>query len=65
MPGRKVAAHAHGVDGINAALRAGVASIEHGTFTNDETFRLYRQTGHSCRPCSPPPRRWPTESAAR
>ena len=43
--GRKVAAHAHGVDGINAALRAGVASIEHGTFTNDETFRLYRQTG--------------------
>ena len=45
MYGRKVAAHAHGVDGLNAALRAGVASIEHGTFTNDETFRLYRPTG--------------------
>ena len=45
MFGRKVAAHAHGVDGINAALRAGVDSIEHGTFTNDETFRLYRQSG--------------------
>jgi imidazolonepropionase-like amidohydrolase len=43
--GRKVAAHAHGVDGVNGALRAGVDSIEHGTFTNDETFRLYRQTG--------------------
>jgi imidazolonepropionase-like amidohydrolase len=43
--GRKVAAHAHGEDGVNAALRAGVNSIEHGTFTNDETFRLYRQTG--------------------
>lgn len=43
--GRKVAAHAHGVDGVNGALRAGVNSIEHGTFTNDETFRLYRQTG--------------------
>ena len=42
---RKVAAHAHGVDGVNAALRAGVASIEHGTFTNDESFRLYKQTG--------------------
>ena len=42
---RKVAAHAHGVDGINAALRAGVDSIEHGTFTNEETFRLYKQTG--------------------
>ena len=43
--GRKVAAHAHGVDGINAALEAGVDSIEHGTFTNDRTFQLYRQTG--------------------
>lgn len=43
--GRKVAAHAHGVDGINSALRAGVDSIEHGTFTNDETFRLYKQSG--------------------
>ena len=42
---RKVAAHAHGLNGINAALRAGVDSIEHGTFTSDETFRLYRQTG--------------------
>lgn len=42
---RKVAAHAHGVNGINAALRAGVSSIEHGTFTDDETFRLYKQTG--------------------
>lgn len=45
MYGRQVAAHAHGADGLNAALRAGVKSIEHGTFTNDETFRLYRQTG--------------------
>jgi imidazolonepropionase-like amidohydrolase len=43
--GRRVAAHAPGVDGVNAALRAGVNSIEHGTFTNDESFRLYRQTG--------------------
>ena len=30
---------------VNAALRAGVNSIEHGTFTNAETFKLYRQTG--------------------
>jgi imidazolonepropionase-like amidohydrolase len=30
---------------VNAALKAGVASVEHGTFTNDETFRLYKQTG--------------------
>ena len=43
--GRRVASHAHGVDGINAALEAGVNSIEHGTFTNDRTFELYRRTG--------------------
>ncbi len=42
---RKVAAHAHGVNGVNAALRAGVDSVEHGTFTNEESFRLYKQTG--------------------
>ena len=45
MFGRKVAAHAHGVNGVNAALRAGADSIEHGTFTNEESFRLYKQTG--------------------
>jgi imidazolonepropionase-like amidohydrolase len=43
--GRKVAAHAHGADGINAALRAGVDSIEHGTYSDDASFRLYRETG--------------------
>ena len=39
--GRKVAAHAHGADGINAALRAGVDSIEHGTFLDDESLELF------------------------
>ncbi len=43
--GRRVASHAHGADGINAALEAGVTTIEHGTFTNDQTFELYRRTG--------------------
>ena len=43
--GRKVAAHAHGTDGILAALRAGVDSIEHGTYSDDAAFRLYRQRG--------------------
>ncbi len=43
--GRRVTAHAHGVGGINAALRGGVDSIEHGTFADAETFRLLRQ-GH-------------------
>jgi imidazolonepropionase-like amidohydrolase len=43
--GRKVTAHAHGADGINAALEAGVDSIEHGTFANRESFRLFRRNG--------------------
>jgi imidazolonepropionase-like amidohydrolase len=43
--GRKVAAHAHGADGINAALEAGVDSIEHGSFADKESFRLFRKTG--------------------
>ncbi|OQW57443.1 MAG: Xaa-Pro dipeptidase [Proteobacteria bacterium HN_bin10] len=41
--GRRVTAHAHGVGGINAALRAGVDSIEHGSYADAETFRLLRQ----------------------
>ena len=32
---RRVAAHAHGVDGVNAALRAGVHSIEHGALLDE------------------------------
>ncbi|MBW3671928.1 MAG: amidohydrolase family protein, partial [Acidobacteria bacterium] len=43
--GRKVAAHAHAAGGINAALRAGVDSIEHGSFLDDESVRLFRKTG--------------------
>lgn len=43
--GRKVAAHAHGADGINAALRAGVDSIEHGTYLDDDGIRLFKRTG--------------------
>jgi imidazolonepropionase-like amidohydrolase len=42
---RKVAAHAHGVDGINAALRGGVDSIEHGTFLDKESIRLFKRNG--------------------
>ena len=43
--GRKVAAHAHGVGGINAALRAGVDSVDHGTYSDAQSFRLYKQKG--------------------
>jgi imidazolonepropionase-like amidohydrolase len=43
--GKKVAAHAHGVDGIKTALRAGVDSVEHGTFADDEAIALFKKTG--------------------
>lgn len=43
--GRRTAAHAHGVNGVNAALRAGVDSIEHGTYLDNESIRLFKQTG--------------------
>ncbi|WP_017931614.1 metal-dependent hydrolase family protein [Robiginitomaculum antarcticum] len=41
--GRKVTAHAHGKTGIESALKAGVKSIEHGTYLDDETVRLFKQ----------------------
>ncbi len=37
---RKVAAHAHGTEGIKLAVRAGVASIEHGSFLDEEGARM-------------------------
>lgn len=43
--GRRITAHAHGTDGVNAFLRAGGDSIEHGTFLDDESIRLFRQNG--------------------
>ena len=39
--GRRVAAHAHGANGINAALKYGVDSIEHGSFLDDESIKLF------------------------
>jgi len=43
--GMKVAAHAHGKQGIEAAIRAGVDSIEHGTYLDGETIALFKQHG--------------------
>jgi imidazolonepropionase-like amidohydrolase len=42
---RRVAAHAHGVEGIKAAVSAGVASIEHGSVLDDEAIDLMKQKG--------------------
>ena len=45
MLGRRVAAHAHGNAGIKAAVRAGVTSIEHGSFLDEEAVALMVQHG--------------------
>jgi imidazolonepropionase-like amidohydrolase len=43
--GLKVAAHAHSTEGIKNAVRAGVASIEHGTYMDEEGIRLMKEHG--------------------
>lgn len=43
--GFRVAAHAHGAEGIKRALRAGVDSIEHGTLMDDEAIALFKKHG--------------------
>jgi imidazolonepropionase-like amidohydrolase len=42
---RKVAAHAHGTEGIKFAVRAGVSSIEHGSFLDEEGARMMAERG--------------------
>lgn len=43
--GFKVAAHAHGAEGMQRAVRGGVSSIEHGTYMDEETMALMKQYG--------------------
>ena len=43
--GLKVAAHAHGKQAIEAAVRYGVDSIEHGSYADEETFKLMKEHG--------------------
>ena len=43
--GRKVAAHAHGTEGIKFAIRAGVDSIEHASFLDKESIRMAKDAG--------------------
>jgi imidazolonepropionase-like amidohydrolase len=42
---RKTAAHAHGAEGAKRAIRAGIDSIEHGSFLDEEALRLMRERG--------------------
>jgi imidazolonepropionase-like amidohydrolase len=43
--GYRVAAHAHGTEGMKRAVLGGVTSIEHGTYMDDEVMRLMKQRG--------------------
>ena len=43
--GLKIAAHCHGFEGTREAVEAGIDSIEHGTYTDEETIRLMAQKG--------------------
>lgn len=43
--GVKVAAHAHGVEGMQRAIKAGVTTIEHGSYMNEETMQLMKEYG--------------------
>ncbi|HOP23081.1 MAG TPA: amidohydrolase family protein [Gammaproteobacteria bacterium] len=43
--GFKVAAHAHGKEGMKRAVEAGVSSIEHGTYLDDEIIKLMKKHG--------------------
>lgn len=43
--GRRVAAHAHGGDGIKLAVLAGVDSIEHGTYIDEEAVKMMKERG--------------------
>jgi len=44
---RKTAAHAHGAEGAKRAIRAGIDSIEHGSFLDDEALDMMKQREHT------------------
>ena len=45
--GRFTAAHAHGTEGIKAAIRAGVRTIDHGSMLDDEAIAMLQQSDHT------------------
>ncbi|HKN83575.1 MAG TPA: amidohydrolase family protein [Pyrinomonadaceae bacterium] len=58
---RKVDAHAHGTEGIRLAVRAGVSSIEHGSFLDEEGAHLMKERGN----VTGSSLRWPTRFQSR
>ena len=45
--GRFTAAHAHGTEGIKAAIRAGVRTVDHGSMLDDEAIAMLRESDHT------------------
>ena len=43
--GKRTAAHAHGAEGAKVAIRAGIDSIEHGSFLDDEALKMMKERG--------------------
>jgi imidazolonepropionase-like amidohydrolase len=69
---KKTAAHAHGATGAKVAIRAGIDSIEHGSFLDDEALRMMKERGTYLVPTimaaasvSDPKREFPPEIAAK
>jgi imidazolonepropionase-like amidohydrolase len=69
---RKAAAHAHGAEGAKVAIRAGIDSIEHGSFLDDEAVRMMKERGTYLVPTlmageyiTRPQRQYPPEIAAK
>ena len=69
---RRTAAHAHGAEGAKVAIRAGIDSIEHGSFLDDEAVRMMKERGTYFVPTAmavkyvtSPTRSYPPEIAAK
>lgn len=69
---KKTAAHAHGAEGAKVAIRAGIDSIEHGSFLDDEGLRMMKERGTYLVPTllagefvTSPDRKYPPEIAAK
>jgi imidazolonepropionase-like amidohydrolase len=69
---RKTAAHAHGAEGAKVAIRAGIDSIDHGSFLDDEAIRMMKERGTYLVPTAmavkyvtSPTRSYPPEIAAK
>lgn len=69
---KKTAAHAHGAEGAKVAIRAGIDSIEHGSFLDDEALRMMKERGTYLVPTllagefvTSPNRHYPPEIAAK